>query len=372
MTDALEVANLLVSRAVAAHGDDIDLVAMYGSRARGDAREDSDLDIFYVPRDGTDPPVARTFLLEGRLFDFWAVRWETLEGFATGRLRGWAFAPALVHHATPLHVRSGAQAERLEAVKEIVLDQMRPEAKPRMIERALAAFRDVLADVGLVRLAVESGNLADARFAAWRVVRSAIECLALANRTFFDRGLGPALGELTELEHRPEGLDREIASIATSLDAAEMLDRCDAIATGTRWILVDLRAGLPAEHRAEEVFRQAYPEIADMTTKLLGACARGDASAAGSAAWLLQADVAAMLGRAEDGLRVGGFDHLGESSATYAAIGLPDLMGPSASDTADLADRARSLDDRLRRWLASRGVDLCEYETLDDLRRALA
>ena len=41
-----------VSHAVEKYGQDVDLIAYYGSRSRDDARENSDLNIFYTPADG--------------------------------------------------------------------------------------------------------------------------------------------------------------------------------------------------------------------------------------------------------------------------------------------------------------------------------
>ena len=47
MIDVFAVADVLVSHAVETWWEEIDVVAYYGSRARGDCREDPDLGIFY-------------------------------------------------------------------------------------------------------------------------------------------------------------------------------------------------------------------------------------------------------------------------------------------------------------------------------------
>jgi len=181
MVDVFEVADLLVSHAVTHYGDEVDLIAYYGSQARGDARPGSDLDLFYTPAEGKNPPIGQTFLLDGLLFDFWALRWETLEGFATGTLRGWAFAPALVRQATPLFVRSPEQADRLAKLQEQSRALETPEHRPEMAIRAQESFARVLEQLGALRLAAR-GSRADITHAAWRLLGSAWECLALANQ----------------------------------------------------------------------------------------------------------------------------------------------------------------------------------------------
>lgn len=52
MSDVFAVAKLLMGNAIKTCGHEIDIIAYSGSYARGEARDDSDLDIFYIPVDG--------------------------------------------------------------------------------------------------------------------------------------------------------------------------------------------------------------------------------------------------------------------------------------------------------------------------------
>ena len=87
MLDVFKIADLLVSHAVKNHGDEIDLICYYGSQAQGTATEKSDLDIFYIPAEGKNPPVGHTFLIDDVLFDFWGISWNMMEGFISLRQR---------------------------------------------------------------------------------------------------------------------------------------------------------------------------------------------------------------------------------------------------------------------------------------------
>jgi predicted nucleotidyltransferase len=52
MSDVNEIAEILVSRAERAYGDEIAIIAIYGSRTTGTTSPTSDPDIFYVPDEG--------------------------------------------------------------------------------------------------------------------------------------------------------------------------------------------------------------------------------------------------------------------------------------------------------------------------------
>lgn len=370
--DVFEAADLLVSQAIEHHGDEIDIIAYYGSYAQGVARKGSDLDIFYIPADGKNPPVGHTVLISGLLFDFWAIPWSTMEAFASGQARGWSLAPAIVHHARVLYSRSDEQATRFATLKQQVLDLQTPEARPQMLQRAGQAFERVLVHLGSLRLAAASDDFSDVRNAGWHVILSAWECLALANQTLFDRGWGHIIEQIPRLRSKPEMLEEQVVLISTSDDPQQIVSAAEGLALGTRQILRKLLAEPPAQRTAAEVFDNSYPEIKEGIGKVIMACKRQKAAAASAAAWSIQSELSMMLNSLHSNARVSDADLYSEFASLYRRLDFPDLMQTSCTDLPRLADQARLLDQQLRQWLQEQSVKLCEFETLDEFERSLA
>ena len=367
MVDVFAVGDLLVSHAVKAHGEEVDLIGYYGSRAQGTARPDSDLDIFYIPAEGTNPPIGRTFLLDGRLFDFWAITWETMGRFATGEARGWAFAPALVYYVKILHVRSEAQASRLEALRKRILHMQGAQARPEMIRRAARALADLSAEAGRARLAASDGGIGNLRRSGWQVVMASLECLALGNQVFFERGLRRSLGELEKLKYRPDNLHQLIVTIAVSGDPEAIARACEELLVETRQVVRSLEASLGAKATVAGRFGCAYPEIKDMMGKLLRACDDADPVAISAAAWFLQSDLSSMLDEAVSGKGREDRSMYGDVGQAYREVGLPDLLQIPPDQPGTMRERVGLLDDRLRKWLSEHSVCLNEYDSLDQL-----
>jgi hypothetical protein len=372
VVDVFAVAESWVQWAVGSHGDEIDLVAYYGSYAQGVATERSDLDICYIPADGASPPVARTVLVDGILFDFWPITWATLEDFATGRCRGWAHAPALVHHAKLLYSRSAAATARLDRLKQRVLDLQQPTARAEMLERALASYRDVCTRLGSLHLAAAAGHLTDVRHAGWGLIAAVMECLTQANQVFLDRTASALPGRLPALRVRPPDLDRLLEVIATSPDSAEVLAAAGVLAVGTREALRQARTTEPSRAAATEQLADAYPEVRDQLRKVTTACEGQDMAGASMAAWSLQEGAAAMLAPLGGEPTDSSLDLLTDRSGTYRQIGLPDLLGSDLADLAAMAALAERWDARLRRWLGEQGVPLNEYKTIGEFAASLA
>lgn len=372
MLDVFQVARRLVDHAVQTHGAAVSLIAYYGSHATGEASAHSDLDIFYTPVDGANPPLARQFLVAGIPFDFWPISWESLAQFATGTLRGWAVAPGIVRNARLLYARSDADRERFHNIQQQVVELEQPQARPQMLRRALEAFPEVLIHLGNLRLACADGDIASIRVAGWNVVTTAVECLALVNQTTFPRGWGYLLEQLPLLALRPENSEALITGIATAADPAQITAAAEELAAGTRRILRRQQEAFPPEAATADVFGDGYPEIREHIAKVLSHCERQRPVAASFEACSLQDEIARMLASTGEELAPVRANLYAEYAGRYRELGFPNLMENTASpDSGTLAAQARLFDARLRHWLQANSLSLHQYDTLEAFEESL-
>jgi len=370
MSDVFAVAELLIDHLKKNHGDEVDLVAYYGSYAQGVAAEHSDLDFFYVPAAGCNPPIARCFLLDGRLFDFWPLSWQTLAGFATGTLRCWAFAPALVYHAQVLYARSDEAVERLGGLKGQVSALQQEGAKAQMLERALERFVEAQAHMEELHQGLDRGGLAAVRCASWQIIEGLWETLALANQVFFDRGFHQSLAQVQRFEHRPADMGTLLETAATSPMSAEVVAATEALTRGTRQVLMRLQKSLPSSSIGD-VFDGAYPELKDALGKVLALCGAGERVAALAAAWSVQREVDELLASTRYSAVDMRFNRHDEVTAAFRSLALPNLLADESLELDVLATAIEHMDKALRELLSRNGVALNEFADLSELKKAL-
>lgn len=369
MIDVFEVADIFVSHAVKTYGNEIDIIGYYGSYARGVASKRSDLDIYFIPVDGKNPPVNRTVLIDGLLFDFWSVPWDTVEGFATGRIRGWAYAPAMVYHTRTLYSRSDESTERLAKIKQQIIDLQQPASRPQMVQRAQDQFKNVCTALGKLHITLASDHISDIRHAGWEFIVSVIECLTLLNQTFLNRAV---FEENERLKIRPTDLQQLITIISTASDPAGIVDAAETLAVGLRQILRQCQTAHSTQRSTKDQFHGAYPEINAQIEKMLSACEKQHPVKASCAAWCIQADISRMLAEISNCAGIHpDINFLSEYTPLYSEIDLPDLMDGDFSNLQAIAEQASQFDSRLRHWLREQSVELNEYDTVEEFAESL-
>ncbi len=367
MVDVFQVAAVFVDHAIKAHGDAVGIIAYYGSYALGMASPTSDLDLIYIPDDGKATTLAACFVLDDICFDFFPVSWARAEGFATGRT-GWAVGPALIANAQVLYARTEADLARFNGLKAKIADLQKPEQKPQMVQRALDTFKTTVFHLGNLRLATLQGDFSSIRRAAWLVAMNAVECLALVNQTYFNRGWDANLAEILQLKTKPEMLETLLSILATATEPQQINQAAETLVQATREILLEEQRALATPSTVQAHFANYYPELHDKINKIQARCAADRPVDASWAAMFIQTEVALFMAQALQGIEYSDFNLYSEYADSYRHLGLPDLM---ALDGASLAEQAKRFDQNIQAWLQQHDVSLNRLASLDELAQFL-
>jgi hypothetical protein len=373
MSDVFEIAEILISHAVRAHKDEVAIIAYYGSHARGLASPTSDLDIFYIPDEGKAGSLCSQFIIDGLPYDFWPVSWKFAEDIANaGSERPWAVAASLIADAKVLYHRSQQDLDRFNALKARIAELTRPESRRIMVERALDEFKNTLFQLGQMRFAADSDDVAGMRWAGRKFVNSAVNCLALVNQTYFTKGWGANLSQVLAMVQKPDGLEDLIRAIIMPQDTGRMLEEADRLAQEVREILRTAQASISEPDDAQDVFKDFYFFVFEYKNKVLAACERRDVIAAGYAAFLLQEEICQFMNKVENGFYGTDFNLLGEYCGGYEKADFPDLLeSASQGNLVELARQVRRLDQKVREWFESHSIELNILDSEEELRRFL-
>jgi hypothetical protein len=372
MHNVFDVARVLVEHAVRTHGHEVGIIAYYGSHATGSASQSSDLDMFYIPDNGKASSLSSQFVFDGMPYDLWPLGWQRAERIASAR-QHWAVAASIIAHAQVMYHRSEQDLDRFLALKKTIRDLTQPPARKGMVARALEEFQSTLFHLGQVRLAASSVDTVSLGWAARKFVNSAIECLALANQTYFTKGWGSNMPEVLQLEKRPASLDTLVESILKCGHPEAAMAPAERLAREVRALLLDEQASLGEPIEVRAAFKDFYFFIVEYVNKVVAACGHQDALAAGYAAHMLQEEISRLLNRVERGFEPKEFNLLGDYARPYVAAGFPDLLEPASRGDLDALSRsALSLQAVSEKWLRAHGVDLGLLRDEDDLRRFLS
>ena len=373
MADVFEVAQILVSHALRVYGEHVALIAYYGSYAKGLASPTSDLDMFYIPDDGRAKSLSIAFVLDGLPYDFWPVSWKMAEEIANARShRPWADSASLIADAKVLYHRSQADLERFGALQARIAELIAPESRGIMVVRALDAFKMTLFQLGQMRLAAESDDVAGLRWAGHKLASNAVNCLALVNQTYFSKGWGANLAQVLELAQSPPDLEEMLKAIMLPQSPEDLLAQAERLATEVRRVLRSAQLSVAVKSDASDAFNEFYFFMVEYVSKILSACERRDTVAAASAAFHLQEEICQLMNKVDRGFYGTDFNLLGEYSSGYREAGFPDLLEPaSRGDLPALAAQARRLDEHVRTWFGNHSIDLNVFENPADLQRFL-
>jgi hypothetical protein len=373
MTDVFKIADILVSHATRVHGNEIALIAYYGSHASGTATSTSDLDIYYIPDDGKAESLSTTFVIGDLPFDFESMPWMRLESIANASSKNhWAVAASMIADAKVLYYRSDTDLERFNRLKKRIEELTQPENRNYMVERALEEFKTSLFLLGQIRLAIAYDDMPGLYWAGWQFVYSTVNCLALVNQTYFSKGWGSNMPQILAMPQKPADLEHMLNGILQPQSAYQVMAQADQLALEVRKILLETQSSVAVLTDAKEAFFDFYFDVQEYKTKVLSACAHGDRLKASAAAIPLQQLICELMNKVDKGFIGTEFNLLGEYIDGYQKAGFPDLTKVAAQgDLPALARQVQLLDEKARKWFTNHSVELNILESEEALLQLL-
>lgn len=365
MVDVFELSRILVEDVKARYSDDIAIVAYYGSYAHGTANAKSDLDFFFIPTRPNWWDASRQFILDGIGYDFWPVSWERAEGMAEfneGKV-------SIIADCRVLYHRSEEDLARLGALKDNIALMATPEKKGVMLSKAMVRLKDSYMHLFNMSLPESQGDLAVARFEAGRVVASVLDALALANQTYFKRGLGQNYEQALSLKVKPSCLAEALTAICRASNPGEIRALCEGLVVDSRSCLLGEQRAVQTSASYTEVFNGCFEEVKSAFNKIVSACEREDWDTAFHASLCTQSEMSEFLARAEEGVEYTEFNTFAEHRRAGDGIELPDLAGTMRyGEYASLRESVLEFESVLRKHLEAKGVAIAEFATLEEFR----
>lgn len=332
-------------------GPDVALAAVYGSFGTSYASDNSDVDVFFVVDDDSDPVSTLDVIVDDIGYDVWPLRWRRLERIAAldDVLIPLLIDSSVVVGSPSARSRFGALRAQCRAALEDV--ETREEAAQRLLNNAAAnAWR--------------AANSADDRIPTADAVSSILTALAFRHGTYLPRGPGPVLdGGAAWLSPRLH------AHLRSALLAPDRAIRTAGLTAAL--FAADERSHDQSDTSMADRVAAAdgfYEEMHSTLIKVPRAVASGKRLTAALAATAATKEIGSLLHLLETGTWTTDGD---AAVHAYRKAGLADLLA-GMDDSDQLADRVASLVHSLPLLLGELGVGIRRFATAEELSAALS
>ncbi len=369
--DVEEISEILKEEVTKNHPE-IAIIAIYGSAARGQQSEYSDLDMFAIV-DNEDKKFDINFVFNNQTVEFWCVSWGWVEKIVSAKNDA---SPIIYPIRTHIFINNKviySRSEKDESRFKNLLTLSNIE-RQKQIEIISNHFNYLFGLIERLEFAKERDDVLSARWVIWDFINCTVCILGFINNRTYSKNWGSNLYETFEFELLPEFYKEDIFILVSSNNFDELIDSGKRVIRQLRKILYSERKEIqlnPKEQFECFITDDIYYGFKGYLNKILSACAKEDILAASYAASELQVLIAASVERIELGRFVDDveFNQYTEVKNSYEVLNFPDLSESiTKKDFQELRKKVKSLDKLLTSYLEKKDVKIRHFKNISQIR----
>ncbi|ERJ10910.1 nucleotidyltransferase domain-containing protein [Haloplasma contractile] len=364
MEDKKKIIDLIKRKVETEYKDDVAILAVYGSYARGTHDEKSDIDLFYVPKTERANSLSFQFIIEGIGYDLFPISFERLVRIA-------AFdqpLTAVITESKVLYFATDEDLERYESYRKSIFTMLKDTDGTLMLNKSYEYFNETY--IYLYNMKYEVENLIDQCIESSKIISKIVMSVALANKTFYKGGMGTNIKDSFKLNQLPTDYKSLIDRIIGANERDELLDSCETLIKNTRQFLLDQRIISKEREPYNPFFVGYYEELKSVINKMIRACEEQDQYSAFLIASYFHEEVAQFLTKAEEGIWYDDRNYYGEYSKCFdKLIGVNLMEFVTKKEFSLLKEAVLKFETNLVNLLLEKEVPMNVYDSIDEFER---
>lgn len=269
-----KILNIFLEKVRRDYACDVALVFVYGSAARGEEHEKSDLDLVFVPQTPRAHELSSCFLIGDVGYDFFPMTWARLERIASFEEP----LAAVLAGAEVVYSATRDDAERFAHLQGWILDAQDTPLRLPMLEKAKTYLDKAMVSCAQMQIAEDIGHV---RQHSGSALYDLSEALGHMNNRYFKGGDKHRLEELLALRQLPDDFEAQYHTIIEAKNTEEIRSATWALLDSTTLMYKRLLAITRPAADLQKTLTGTYEEsICNWKHKIAGACEAGDAVAA--------------------------------------------------------------------------------------------
>jgi hypothetical protein len=364
--DVDTIVELIKEATLKKFNQEIDIILIYGSRARGDFELNSDLEMIAIVEDSKKTIAEWFFLYKGIPVDLWTNDWKGIESVDEGSsvLQAGTLSTSEVVYFKDELTKIRFE-ECINRMKNLAANKEKNQGSASKI------LNDIYKYLGKIYFAKEKNDIVEARNNAWHIIISSVIILAKMNNSYLLNTWGTNMYEVAELSIKPNNLIANMEILASEEDFDTILSTAVQVIDDVRILMIEMNEKDPLDVRVE--FLCTEVSAVEYLFKIRKAVRHKDILAASYAVFELQSLSSRDLWvNVKKWTKAGQFLLYNEFREKYDKYGFPDFTKAiSSQDFDELSELSNRFEEIYFRYLSECNLKLNTFNNLDELKEYL-